>query len=345
VPLPELRFVPLKGDLPELVRKLPAAPGVGQLRGPDHHNLLLAPASNLRRWAADHLGLGEPPPPGRRPRTNLRGVATSIGWARTTSPFAQRLLYERLVAPLVPLSERRDLKPPAFLHLDPSERFPRVTVRGPAEEGAGSYGPFRHRRAAEKARDRVNRLFGLRPCELVFEPAPDLPLGLGCLYAQVRSCAAPCLSRIGEADYRALAARAARWLSDPASRSDDPDVIAPAVEEVATSRGVVVGAGRREIELYPVCAGRVLEDAAATSTPDELDAAVSRLRWPPPSPGDDWSWLLAWIATPRGRGSYIPVRAAETSPGGLTEMIRVALPRRFARPAAGGNVGSSRGEA
>jgi hypothetical protein len=346
VPLPALRFIPLEGDLAELVRHLPAAPGVGQLlRGPDHHNLLLAPASNLRRWAADHLGLGEPPPPGRRPKTDLSGVATSIGWARTTSPFAQRLLYERLIAPLVPASERRELKPPAFLHLDPSERFPRLTVRGPGDETAGLYGPFRHRRAAEKARDAVNRLFGLRPCELVFEPAPDLPLGLGCLYAQVRSCAAPCLLRIGESDYRALAARAARWLSDPASRSDGPDVVAPVVEEVTTSRGVVVAAGRREIELYPVRAGRVLEDAATTATPDQLDAAVFGLRWPQGRSGDDWSWLLAWMATPRGRRSYVPARAAETSPGGLAEAIRGALPRRFARPTAGDNVGSSRGEA
>jgi hypothetical protein len=272
-------------------------------------------------------------------------VAESIGWVRTTSPFAQRLLYERLIAPLVPLSKRRDLKPPSFLHIDPSERFPRVTVRGPTGETAGLYGPFRQRRTAEKARDAVNRLFGLRPCELVFQPAPDLPEGLGCLYAQVRSCTAPCLSRIGEVDYRALAARAAHWLSNPARRSGEPEVVGPTVEEVATARGVVVGAGRKEIELYPVCAGRVAEEEARSTTPRELEEALARLQWRRVPGGDDWPWLLAWTATPRGRGSYVPVRAVESSVGGLAEAIRATLPRRFARPAAGGNVEPSRGEA
>jgi hypothetical protein len=248
------------------------------------------------------------------------------------------------MAPLVPPSQRRDLKPPSFLHLDPSERFPRVTVRDAADETAGLYGPFRHRRSAEKARDAVNRLFRLRPCDFVFEPAPDLPLGLGCLYAQVGSCAAPCLVRIDETEYQALTARVARWLSHPANRTEDSDAVGRSVEEVATSRAVVVGAGRREIELYPASAGRVFEDAVVTTTPDELDAALNGLQWPKAPPGDDWPWLLAWIATPRGRGSYVPLRDAETSPGGLAQAIRSALPRRFARPAAGDNVERSRGE-
>jgi hypothetical protein len=272
-------------------------------------------------------------------------VATSLGWARTTSPFAQRLLYERLMAPLVPLSKRRDLKAASFLHLDPTARFPRVTVRDTAPEMAGLYGPFRRRREAEKARDAVNRLFGLRPCDFVFEPDPDLELGLGCVYAQVRSCVAPCLARIGEAEYRTLAARVARWLSDPASRSENPNAVAPTVEAAATSRAVVVGAGRREIELYPVRAGRVLEDAVAETSPGDLEGALEGLQWPEAPPGHDWPWLLTWLATPRGRGSYVPLRSASLSSGGLVEAVRAALPRRFARPPADGNVGSSRGEA
>ena len=56
---------------------------------------------------------------------------------------------------------------------------------------------------------------------------------------------------------------------------------------------------------------------------------------------DDWPWLAAWIFGPRGRGSYVSARAA---PGWL-EGIRAALPRRFAPPAAGGNVDASQGEA
>ena len=86
--------------------------------------------SNLRAWAASHLGQGRAAAPGRRPRTNLAPIATAVGFSVTEGPFRQRLLFERVMAPLVPLSARRDLKPPAFLHLDPAQRFPRVSVRG-----------------------------------------------------------------------------------------------------------------------------------------------------------------------------------------------------------------------
>src|SRR6185436_10016743 len=108
---------------------------------------------------------------------------------------------------------RRDLKPPAYLRLDPAERFPRATVENTAGEPT-RFGPFRDRRAAGKALAALHKAFPLRPCDYVFEPHPELPLGVGCLYAQVRSCAAPCLVRISEEEYRGLAAAAADVLGD-----------------------------------------------------------------------------------------------------------------------------------
>ena len=344
MPLPGLTFLTLEGDLDGCLSRVPAAPGVGQFLGASRRHLMLAPAANLRRWAASHLGLGKPPPPGRRPKTNLAGIATSLGWARTGSPFAQRLLYERLAAPLIPLSERRDLKPPAFLHLRPDDRFPRVTVRSAGPGRGALFGPFRNRSAAERARDAVNRLFPLRPCDHAFEPDPALPLGVGCLYAQVRSCAAPCLARVSEADYQALAVRAADWLSDPAARTDAPEVVPATVESLDGARAVVLGLGRREVELYPVLAGRVLEDAAVVTAPTELEAAVARLHWSEEGGPDDWPWLAAWVGSARGRSSYVSVRGAGGGEG-LVGAIRSVLPPRFAAPSGDGNVGPSQGEA
>jgi hypothetical protein len=344
VPLPGLTVVELGVDPSEALSRTPAAAGVGQLLGPGGRNLLLAPASNLRRWASAHLGRGKPPPPGRRPKTNLSGIATSLVWARTANAFAQKLLYERLAAPLIPLAERRDLRPPAFLHLDPAERFPRVTVRGTPQGSKGLFGPFPSRRAAERARDAANHLFSLRPCDSAFEPDPDLPLGLGCLYAQVRSCAAPCLSRLSEEDYRALAARAAAWLADPGERENAPASVPPAVGRAEGALALVVGVGRRELELYPVREGRVLDDAMVSAPPDQIDVAVRGLQWPASPAPADWPWLAAWIASPRGRGTYIPVGDPDDR-ASLAAAVRHALPPRFARPSSGDgdNVGSSRG--
>ena len=277
---PSLTFAPLEPDPQEILARVPAGPGVGQFLGPGGRNLLLGQPANLRRWAGAHLGLGPPPPAGRRPRTNLSGIAISLGWLRTVTSFEQRLKYERLSAPLVPLSERRDLKPPAFLHLDPRERFPRVSVQDTERGVARLFGPFRNRRAAEKALDAVNRLFGLRPCDFVFEPDPVLPLGLGCLYAQVESCSAPCLSRVEEEGYRAVADRAATWLARPESRGDAPEAVPATVTGAEGALAVVVSVGRKEVGLYPVREGRVLDTAARVSSPEQIDTLVAGLQWP-----------------------------------------------------------------
>lgn len=340
--LPALAFVALGDDPAEAVARIPAAAGVGQILGPEGRSLVLAPAANLRRWAASHLGLGKPPAPGRRPRTNLRGLATAVGFAQAGAPFAQRLLFERLAAPVIPRSARRDLKLPAFLQIDLLPRFPRVTVRGAGESGAGLFGPFRDRQAAERARDAVHRVFPLRPCDYTFEPDPALPLGLGCLYAQVRSCAAPCLSRVSERDYRALAERVLVWLAGPAARVDPPAAVGPAVA-AADACALVVDTGRAGVGLYPVRDGRVLDAAARTTSAAQLEEAVQHLDWPAADGPDDWPWLTAWIRSARGRGSYQVV--PDVSDGGaILAAVRSALPSRFAVPSGGDNVRASRGQ-
>ena len=341
--LPALDFAPLADDVPGAVARVPARSGVGEIRGPEGRPLVVSVASNLRRWAASRLGLGKPVPAGRRPVTNLAGVATAIGWIEADGPFRQRLIYERLMASRVPLPARRDLKPPAFLHLDPAQRFPRVTVRGAEEGPARLSGPFRDRRAAEKARDAVLRLFPLRPCDYAFEPDPAWPTGLACLYAQVRSCAAPCLRRVDEEEYRALAARAAAWLANPSGRGEASAAVPPIVASAEGTRALVVDSGKRVVGLYPVSRGRVAEEAAITVPPAGLEAAVARIRWPSPDGPDDWPWLASWLRGPRGRASFV-VAGEPPDPEALAAAVRAALPARFAALAAGANVEAVQGE-
>ena len=327
--LPALAFVPLAGDAAPAVARVPAAPGVGQILGPGGTSLLLAPASNLRRWAASHLGLGKPAAPGRRPKTNLAGLATAIGWAEADGPFRQRLLYERLVAPLVPLSSRRDLKPPAFLHLDPAAALPARHGARRRREEAALFGPFRDRRAAEKARDALHRLFPLRPCDYAFEPDPALPLGLGCLYAQVRSCAAPCLARVSEEDYRSLAARAAAWLARPWSRREARPRPCPRPWPPSRARAVIVDAGRSVVGLYPVRHGRVLDHAAVIALPGASTRRSTGSPGPQPAGPEDWPWLAAWLRGPRGRASYV---LAGEGAEALATAVRARCPRASPPP-------------
>jgi DNA polymerase-3 subunit epsilon len=194
-----LTFVPLQaGDTAALIATLPAVAGVAQFLGPEGQSLLIGRPSNLRRWAATQLGAGKPPKKGMRPPTNLAPITSGVGYVVTSSPFAQRLAYERLMGRYVPLAKRRDLKPPVYLHLDPAARFPRLTVRPSAADRANLFGPFRSRQAAQAAIEALHQQFPLRPCDYTFEPAVDLALGLGCVFAQIGTCAAPCLVRTSE---------------------------------------------------------------------------------------------------------------------------------------------------
>jgi hypothetical protein len=289
---------------------LPAGAGVGQILGPEGKSLTIAAPANLRRWAAANLGAGPPPAKGKRPRTDLTSVTTAVAFAVTTSPFHQRLTYERLMARHVPASARRDLKPPVFLHLDPHERFPRLSLRGVADDLASCYGPFRDRRVAEKARAALHKLVHLRPCDYVFEPDPALALGLSCLFAQVRSCAAPCLRRLTEGEYQELARSVAGLLAAPERRSAELGASVPAAVTPVGGKGLVVATTKAVVELYPVQAGTVLEAGRVVADEAGLDPALSALRWDATeAPGGDWLWLAAWLASPRGRRSYVTVPA------------------------------------
>jgi hypothetical protein len=339
VPLPALARTEIAGDVAAAVSRAPAGPGIGQVLGPEGRSLVIGVASSLRRWAAGHLGMGKPPLPGRRPKTNLAPVATALAWIEADAPFRQRLIYERLMAPLVPLSSRRDLKPPAFLHLGEEDRFPRLALRARDADRARLFGPFRDRKAAARARDAVHQRFPLRPCDYAFEPHPELSLGASCVFAQVRTCAAPCLARVGEEEYRALASRAAAWLSDPRQRADAPAEVPPLVGRASASRALVVDAGKRTVGLYPVLGGHVLDGAAATAVGGGIADALASLRWDDAAEGpDDWPWLLSWMRTAKARAAFLPVAADEPAVA-LRERVRAVLPPPF-----GDNVGVARGQ-
>jgi hypothetical protein len=253
-------------------------------------------------------------------------VAVAIRFVPTTSGFGQRLVFERLMALHVPLSARRDLPRPAYLHLDLGERFPRVTVKSGGSDRSGLFGPFRDRRAADRSREALHKVIRLRPCDYTFEPDPALGLGLGCLYAQVRTCAAPCLARVDEDGYRAIAREAAALLAGSKGRTDEIASWLPAwVGPVAGRRGLVVEQTNAGVELYPVLEQTALDAESLTTAAHSIEAALEGLRWERPEPRpEDAPWLSAWFHTPRRSGVFVPVDPAE-SPASLGQRIRQEL--------------------
>jgi hypothetical protein len=260
----------------------------------------VARPSNLRKWFATRLGRAKVKP-GLRPPTDLTPVARTLRFTRTSSAFGQRRAYERLMTLRFPGIKRRDLKPAVYLHLDAAVRFPRVTL---APHGSGRpdcFGPFRDRPSAEKAMHALHKLFPLRPCDYHFEPDPEWPTGVGCLFAQVKSCSAPCLARVAEEAYRGLARDAARFLADPAGRPAEAEAWVKPFVTQADARALVVEPTRGGLELYPVSGGSVGEATKAAT--DTLEAAVAALRWE--AGPDDAPWLTSWIYEKRKRGHYL----------------------------------------
>jgi hypothetical protein len=331
VPLPSFTTTSLEGEaLAAALTKVPVSAGVGQILGPDARNLVIGRAANLRRWAATHLGAGRKPRAGERPPIDLRPVATAVAYAVTTTSFLQRLTFERLMARYVSPAARRDLKAAAYLHLDPNQRFPRLEVWPGAQGGAGVFGPFRGAKEAGRAREALHKIFPLRPCDYVFEPDPSLALGQGCLFAQIRTCSAPCLMRITGDAYRALARETARFLAQPEARRDASQDCLPPRVAAADGRGLVVEQGPNGIEIYPVRAGAVLEEESRMATASEdVETALESMLWAPPDPPrDDWPWLLAWLGARRCSGHYLAV-GASSEPAEVAARLRavLALPR------------------
>jgi hypothetical protein len=281
-----LTTVTLQGGVDAALALIPAAAGVGQILAEGERNLVIGRPSNLRRWAAGRLGRARPvkPVPGKlppRPPTDLTPIAVAIAHVTTTSPFAQRLAYERLMGQYVPLAKRRDLKRPAYLRLDPDAGFPHLSVV-PTPDGGDVFGPFRDTRAATRARDALYKHFRIRDCDFGFKPERDLPQGLA-----------------------ADVARALDGASDVAEL--------PAWVRRAGGRSLVVERGRDGLEVYPIVGGGVLDEAAVAVTPDALETSLDGLAWTGVGePRDDTPWLNAWRHGKRS-GFELPIAAGESA--------------------------------
>ena len=267
-----------------------------------------------------------PTKPGVRPRLNLRPIARVLRFCAVEGGFEQRLVYERLMARHVPLAERRDLKPPGYLRLALGERFPRLTVSDRSGDLESLFGPFADRRAATKARDAIEKRFALRPCDFVFEPDPALALGLGCVYAQVRSCAAPCLGRVSEDDYRSVAASVAEALASPDGRSEPAALELPPWIARATHRACVLEPVAAGVQVFPIRAGSVIEAEMRTVPERDLEAGLESLSFArPEAAADDTPWLSSWLRGKR-KGVYLVAGDNESRSGSaLANAARSAL--------------------
>ena len=145
-------------------------------------------------------------------QTNFEALTLECNLIKKHRPFYNILL--------------KDDKHYPYLRIDPSERFPRLTLarRMDQRDGAKYFGPYIGATAVRQVIDEVRRFFPLRTCNL------NLPLKTPrrpCMHHQIGRCLAPCAGKISEEDYHAMLERVIRFLS-----GDSKELIKSLTEEM-----------------------------------------------------------------------------------------------------------------
>ena len=186
----------------EILRSVPALPGVFALRGEDPKaEPYLTRTADMRRRMTRLLN----PPEEQSKRLNLRDRVRSIEYTVTGSEFESLLvLYDAASACFGPIEARRRLRlhTPFFLRLTMGAAHPRVYSTNRLSKRAldQTYGPFPSRAAAERFCDAVLDLFKLRRCYEDLEVSPTHP---GCAYGEMKKCMAPCNMTCSAEEYAA----------------------------------------------------------------------------------------------------------------------------------------------
>ncbi len=217
----------------EILRSVPAQPGVFALRGPRAEDSpYLTQTTDLRRRMRRLLD----PPESQSKRLNLREKVARIEYCVTGSTFeSSLLLYDATAALFGHIEARRRLKlhTPYFLRMTMENAFPRVySTNKLSKRGiAQMYGPFPSRLAAERYCDAVLDLFKLRRCSEDLAPYPEHP---GCIYGEMEKCIKPCKQACTPEQYAAEAAAVKKFFD---TRGENM-VIAIGLEREEASSGM-----------------------------------------------------------------------------------------------------------
>lgn len=191
---------------------IPTEPGVYRFRDDHDRVVYVGKARSLRSrlnsYFADFASL--------HPRTqSMLQAAASVDWvvvANEVEALALEFTWIKEFDPRFNVKYRDDKSYP-YLAVTVGEAFPRASVvREPKRKGTRYFGPYAHAWAIRETLDELSKVFGVRTCrDGVYRRAAQM--GRPCLLGYIDKCAAPCVGRIDEQDYRERVDDMCRFLS------------------------------------------------------------------------------------------------------------------------------------
>lgn len=182
---------------------IPTEPGVYKFRDANRRVIYVGKAKNLRARLSNYFqDVTQLHPRTRQMVFN----ASSVEWTVVASEVEALQLEYTWIKRFDPRYnvKYRDDKTYPVLALSVGEHFPRAFFyRGPRRKGVRYFGPYSHAWAVRETLDLLTRVFPLRTCTKgVFNRQEAL--GRPCLLGYIDKCAAPCVGRISEAEYREI---------------------------------------------------------------------------------------------------------------------------------------------
>ena len=196
----------------ETVATLPARPGVYRMCDTRGDVLYVGKARVLRNRVANYTQVDRLPNRLRRMVSQTRSMTIVTTNSEAEALLLEAQLIKRYRPPYNVLL--RDDKSFPFILLRADTDFPRLMKHRGARKARGDYyGPFASAGSVNTTINALQKLFLLRSCTDSFMSRRDRP----CLLYQIKRCSAPCVGRIGPADYGELVRQAKDFLGGKSS--------------------------------------------------------------------------------------------------------------------------------
>ncbi|MBU0555474.1 MAG: excinuclease ABC subunit UvrC [Alphaproteobacteria bacterium] len=191
----------------ETLKTLGTRPGVYRMQDARGDVLYVGKARALKNRVANYTQVDRLPRRLQRMVSQTRSMTIVTTQSEAEALLLEAQLIKRFRPPYNVLL--RDDKSFPFILLREDHAFPRVQLHRGARRYKGQYyGPFAGAGQVRKTLNALQKLFLLRSCTDSFFANRSRP----CLLYQIRRCSAPCVGRINEADYAALAQDAQDFL-------------------------------------------------------------------------------------------------------------------------------------